>query len=311
MKRIAIIANPAAGNKELLQKVPWIRQQLLTKAQEVEILQTKKPGDGAEFVRNIADQVDMIISVGGDGTVHELINALCPLSHRPVFAVLPGGTCNDFSRALGISPIPEVAVNQILQQNIRQVDVGKHDEQYFLNFWGIGLITQVSEQIQPDIKKDWGRLAYYLSAVETIASPKTFYLEVESESNYFQGEACMMIVGNGSYVGGMETYFPSSQVQDGQLDVLIIRKASIESFFSMITSHLCEERPESEHLLYFQASSLTVKTDPIQTVDCDGEKHTSTPTQLSILPKHLKMIVGDSFDERSLQADSPIDLFRV
>ncbi|SFI97852.1 diacylglycerol/lipid kinase family protein [Thermoflavimicrobium dichotomicum] len=299
MNRVAIIANPAAGNKKLLGKLEMIQKKLEQKSPDVGVYLVSKPGDGTEIVRSIANHVDMIVSVGGDGTVHELINALCPLPQRPIFAILPGGTCNDFSRTLGISQEPEEAIEQLMEGKIAPVDVGKHNDRYFLNFWGVGLITQVSEQIDPDIKRDWGRLAYYLSAVQSFSQPPSFFLEVTSESHYFRGYATMMIVGNGSYVGGMETYFPRNNVQDGLLDVLIIRKASLEALRSILYSHLIDERPNSEDLFYFQAKSLQINTHPVQKVDCDGEKKTFTPATLTILPKHLQMVVGHDFIQRT------------
>ncbi|RAL25659.1 diacylglycerol/lipid kinase family protein [Thermoflavimicrobium daqui] len=299
MNRAAIIANPVAGNKDLLHRLESIQQALSKQINEVILYKTSSKGNGAQIVQSIAHQVDMIVSVGGDGTVHELINALCPLEHRPILAILPGGTCNDFSRTLCISQDPDEAIEQLLARNTTHIDVGKHNGNYFLNFWGIGLITQVSERIDPDIKRDWGRLAYYISAFQTFAEPPSFFLEVESESNYFRGNATMMIVGNGSYVGGMETYFPRTSVQDGYLDVLIIRKASLEAIHAIISSHLLDQRPYGEDLLYFQAKSLRITTSPSLKIDCDGEKNTFTPTQLTVLPRHLQVVMGNDFIHRS------------
>lgn len=293
MNKIAIIANPAAGNKQLLSDLDLIAEKFQSIAPEVTVWKTQKPGDGASILHRLAEEAELIIAAGGDGTVYELINALCPLQQRPLFAILPGGTCNDFSRTLGISQNHLEAVEQILRLHVRNIDVGKHDDHYFLNFWGIGLITQVSEQIQSEIKKRWGRLAYYLSAIQTISDKQTFYLEVESDQQQYSGEAAMMIVGNGSHVGGMEVYFPQSSVDDGQLDVLILKDVSMDSVWSMIVSHFTNQDPEGEDLLYFHARELKVRTKPNLKIDCDGEKKTYTPTHLSVLPGHLRIIVGD------------------
>nr|WP_258567725.1 diacylglycerol kinase family protein [Paenactinomyces guangxiensis] len=296
LNKIAIIANPAAGNKLLIRDMDQIVKKLNTIAGVVTVWQTEKAGDGAEIIRRVAPESDMVITAGGDGTVYECINSLCSLDDRPLFAILPGGTCNDFSRTLGISQNHLEAAEQITRMQERNIDVGKHGNHYFLNFWGIGLITQVSEHIQSDIKKRWGRLAYYLSAIQTMDERKTFYLEVESGHRQYRGEAMMMIVGNGAYVGGMDAYFPQSSVEDGLLDVLIIKDVSVGSLWSMAVSRLTDQAPEGSDLLYFHARKLKIRTAPVLKVDCDGEKNTFTPVHLSVLPGHLRMIVGEQYN---------------
>lgn len=289
MKQITLIVNPASGNRELHENLDEVISQFQSMAEKVTVFQTQKPGDGADFIFQEAHHSDMIVAVGGDGTVHECINAISSLDHRPPFAILPGGTCNDFSRTLSISQDYREAVQQILEQRIRYVDVGKHGDQYFLNFWGIGLITQVSDEIESDLKKDWGRLAYYFSALQNITEQESFYLEVKTEYHQFQGRATMMLVGNGAYLGGVDFYFPNSSVEDGCFDVLIIKDVSLDYLWSMLVSRLTGESPEGDDFIYFQAKELHISTDPAMKVDCDGEKKTHTllpasPCSQSICP---------------------------
>jgi diacylglycerol kinase (ATP) len=294
MKRIVVINNPAAGNQELHRDLDQIAARFKALADEVTVIRTNRPGDGARAIRQLAPDADLIVAAGGDGTVHECVNALCPMEKRPCFAILPGGTCNDFSRTLGMSQNHLEAAEQILEMKIRPVDVGKHGDRYFLNFWGVGLITRVSEQINSETKKRWGRLAYYLSALQKLGLKETFRLDVTSEGFRYSGDATMMLVGNGTHVGGMNMYFPQSNVEDGFLDVLIVRELSFESLWSLLVSRITDQLPTSGDLLCFRAQELSVYTDPIQTVDMDGEKNATTPARLSVLPGHLRMVTGDS-----------------
>lgn len=295
MERVDLIINPMAGQGRLLEHLPQITRRLKEHFPSVNVLQTEAPGDGAKWVKNVGGEADLVIAAGGDGTVHELANALSLLSDRPRFAILPGGTCNDFSRAIGMEQDIPAALDQILQGRERKVDVGVVDEErFFLNFWGIGLITQVSAQIDSKNKERYGRLAYYLSAVQNLLDPRPFHLSINWDDGSFEGEAAMLLAGNGSYIGGMQGFFPHSRLDDGQLDVLVVKEASLDSLWSMLTSHVTREWPKSDDLLYFHTRRFSIQAEPAQSIDCDGEKDGFTPSEIRSLSGHLTILTGEN-----------------
>ncbi|SFS65882.1 diacylglycerol/lipid kinase family protein [Marininema halotolerans] len=299
MQRVALILNPSAGQGQLIELLDTILAQLQEHFEQVSLYKTTQPGDGAKKVAEIAQDVDVIIAAGGDGTVHELVNAVCALDKRPTFAILPGGTCNDFCRAIGISQDPLVALEQILRKKSLQVDVGHSSQgRYFLNFWGIGLITQVSENISNEQKERLGRLAYYFSAAQNILDPTPFHLKATiGQTIQFEGNATMIIIGNGSFIGGVQGFFPHSRINDHRLDVLIVKENSLASIWSMLLSNWKNDWPESEHLQYFHTDKLSITTSPDQSIDCDGEKEGTTPVDIQVLPHHLTVLVGDMEEE--------------
>ncbi|WP_404428916.1 diacylglycerol/lipid kinase family protein [Sutcliffiella horikoshii] len=295
MKRVAVIVNPNAGNKKLINSIEQIEEKLLSTFDEVTIHPTEKEGDGARLVEKLANHVDLLIGAGGDGTIFELINALAPLEKRPVFAIIPGGTCNDFSRTLGINQHPIKAVEQIMEKRTEKVDVGKSDNQYFLNFWGIGLVSKVSDNIDSGTKQLLGKLSYYISAGQTVMEEEPFQLTIESETQSYEGDAVMLLIGNGSFLGGIQSFFPSSSVRDGELDVMIIKQTSIAQLWTWMQTRLQKELPAegNDDLIYFRARELKIKATPNQEIDTDGEKTYHTPSTVSILPGHLEVIIGD------------------
>jgi YegS/Rv2252/BmrU family lipid kinase len=294
MDKVRIITNPNAGQNKLQPAMETIVEKLRNVFQDVEVYETKEAGDAARYIKETAENVDLFVVAGGDGTVHEAVNALCPLKKRPVLAILPGGTSNDFSRAIGMNQDPLIAVDQLLKQDIHSIDVGKTNDQYFSNFWGIGLMTHVSENVDPDVKETFGRMSYYMSVAQNIGTHEPFELEVTSEDGHFEGEAAMLVVGNGSFTGGIRAFFPKSNIEDGLLDVLIIKETSIKTLWSILQSKVAKDFPENdEGVIYFQTGQLSVSAEPKQLIDCDGERNFYTPSEISVLPGHLQMIVGD------------------
>lgn len=294
LDRVKIVINPNAGQNKLQPAMETIVEKLRNVFQDVEVYETKEAGDAGRYIEETAGDVDLFVVAGGDGTVHEAVNALCPLEKRPVFAILPGGTSNDFSRAIGMNQNPLIAVDQLLKQDIRFVDVGKTNDQYFLNFWGIGLMTHVSENIDPDAKETFGRMSYYMSVAQNIGTHEPFELKVSSEDGHFTGEAAMLVVGNGSFTGGIRAFFPRSDIEDGLLDVLIVKETSLKTLWSILHSKVAKDFPEKdEGMIYFQTDKLSVSAKPQQLIDCDGERSFHTPSEISVLPGHIQIIVGD------------------
>lgn len=294
MDKATVIFNPAAGQGRLKQHIDDIKKKLRSTFHDVSVYETEESGDGARFVKQLEGQTDAIIAAGGDGTVHEIAGALCSLENRPVFGVIPGGTCNDFSRAIGIRQNPLQAADQLSQKQIKSIEVGRAGDSYFLNFWGIGLITQVSSQIDSNTKESFGRLAYYISAAQNLADNRSFHVKLESGSYQYDDDAVMVLVGNGPFTGGVRAFFPRIDMADGQLDVLLVKEASLHMIWSILRSKMTYAFPEDdENIVHFRTSELRISTDPEQSIDCDGERKGTTPTTISALPQHLQVLAGD------------------
>jgi diacylglycerol kinase (ATP) len=294
LNKAAVILNPNAGQGRLFNNWEAILEELHKGFSNVEVIQTENPGDGAVFVKQLQNEADVVIAAGGDGTVHEVAEALASLEgDAPVFGILPGGTCNDFSRALGMNQAPLKAAGQLSQKKIRHIDIGEFNGNYFTNFWGIGLITHVSESIDPDTKERFGRLSYYLSAAKSFQTWEPFHIHLQSEEFKFEGEAAMLLAVNGPFTGGIKSFFPQTDIQDGKLDCLLIEKPSVSFIWEVLQNRLTAASYEGEGYHYFQTDELHVKTTPRQLIDCDGERENETPSVVKCLKKKLVSITGD------------------
>lgn len=298
MSNALLVMNPIAGQGKLFVQRGSLLDSMRIIFDQVELVITQEEGDIAKIVAHKAALVDALLVAGGDGTVHEMINAICPLPIRPILGIIPGGTCNDFSRTLGISQDPIEAVKQISLKHIKQIDMGYSEDvsgksQYFSNFWGIGMMTNVSANIDPDEKERLGRLAYYLSTVRQLDDPNPFNVQLTSEDMQYEGQAAMVLIGNGQFTGGVRAFFPLSNIQDGKLDVLVVKQPSVQLAWEWLYSKVTQEVPENEVVLYFQTEHIQVKSNPAQLIDCDGERDNYTPTTLRVLKGHLSMFVGD------------------
>ncbi|WP_409303867.1 diacylglycerol/lipid kinase family protein [Peribacillus sp. SCS-155] len=261
------------------------------------VQQTFEPGEALDICRRYGEDLDVIYIMGGDGTVHECVNGLSGLSKRPVVGILPAGTCNDFSRSLGIPQNLRRAAETMLSGQVKYIDVGKANHNYFLNFWGIGLITETSKNIDTEEKSILGKLSYLLSAVRTIGDNEQIRYKITYDGKIIEDQAILVLVTNGNYIGTNKLPFPLIEYTDGLLDVIIVKNSD----FGTVKQILSVKRTERQltdadaGVMYFQSKEITIETLKKVNVDMDGEVYTQTPCNISLLPRHLPMIYGDEF----------------
>lgn len=260
---------------------------------ELVLRQIEFPGDGERICRSLSSEIEAVFILGGDGTVHECMNGLASLPHPPSVGILPGGTCNDFSRSLGIpQDIPEAA-RMLLEGTSRSLDIGVVNDRVFTNFCGLGLITETSENIDPTLKNSLGKLSYFISTLQTLRSAQPFRFTMVSNGEGREEEAIMILVANGRYLGTHPLPLQPDSLCDGHLDVLIIREAGLPLLKELLARKSEEPwEPKDKAIEYFRATSLTIQTHEPMKVDTDGEIYLQTPIELSLLTTPLKLLVG-------------------
>ncbi|GEM01709.1 lipid kinase, YegS/Rv2252/BmrU family [Halolactibacillus halophilus] len=246
---------------------------------------------------------EVVIAYGGDGTVHHVLQHLLTLSEPPTFAIIPGGTANDFARTLNMPINPVKAAETIINQQTKQIDVGQFNDRYFLNFFGIGLVTETKQAVSAsESKQTFGRFSYYLNSLQTLNAPEEpFSVTVKGDNHTYEGNAMMVMVGNGQYTGGVRAFFNQADMTDGAFDVLIIKNVSARSLFDIVKANITPDPKQLEGIEYFRTSTLDIKTTPPQQIDCDGEDGGVTPVTLKVLPKHITMITGETSLFQNLQ----------
>ncbi|MGE7122503.1 diacylglycerol/lipid kinase family protein [Peribacillus sp. NPDC046944] len=295
-KKGMLIYNECAGNSKVEKALEECLPILTPQIDEFLILQTKEKGDADKFCSEYGEGMDVVFVLGGDGTVHECVNGLSPLEHRPLLGILPGGTCNDFSRTLEIPQNIRRAAETIVNGNVRMIDVGKADDHYLLNFWGIGLITDTSNNIDEQEKSKFGKIGYFLSAIRTIGDQEPFPFRVEYDETCVEGKAVMILVLNGNFIGTNSMPFSMVQPDDGLFDIVIVKESSLSVFREILAmkSSLTESVSSESGVMYIQARKLKVETELPLEVDMDGEIYNQTPTQIEVLKHHLAFLSPSS-----------------
>ncbi|SFC97094.1 lipid kinase, YegS/Rv2252/BmrU family [Bacillus sp. OV322] len=293
-KKGLLIYNQNAGGGKLEKNLGECLPVLSCNIEEFLVIQTKEAGDAERLCREYGEDMDVVFVLGGDGTVHECVNGLSVLNKRPVLGILPGGTCNDFSRTLNLPQKIGKAAEEMMSGRIKEVDVGRAGERYFLNFWGIGLITDTSSNIDEHEKNLFGKIGYFLSAIRTLGDNEPFSFTMEYDGKTIEDEAIMILVLNGKYIGTNLLPFPLIDSRDGLMDIVILKKSNIAVFKELLAmKRLAAESAEPDSgVWYLQASDIKIQTAKEMEADTDGEIYLKTPANIQVMKNHLPMLCG-------------------
>jgi diacylglycerol kinase (ATP) len=289
-KNIYVIINPAAGIAEPV--LTDLNRAFKDAGVEWEALITKDAGDGTRYAQQaIKDEVDIVATYGGDGTVMEVANELKG-SNIPM-AILPGGTANVMAKELGIPLELPRAIAMMLGEDheIKEVDIGEAKDQFFLVRLSVGILAAMEENAERETKARMGTLAYALAGLQAIRDPTVARYQITVDGEQFETEGVAAFIANSGNVGiqGLSMVHTMS-VSDGLLDLLVIQKANLASLLQMAATAIAGDDPPPV-LQHWQGKEITVTTDPVQSVTLDGEPWSETPVTARISEKKLRVLV--------------------
>jgi lipid kinase YegS len=220
-KRVRLILNGKIAANDAL-KTAVVRQRKA--GHRIEVRVTWEKEDARRFVSE-AGMVDLVIAAGGDGTLNEVVHGLMDLSRkaRPVLGVVPLGTANDFATGCGIPRDPEAALALCLEGEAVPIDVGKANEDWFLNAASAGFGAEITATTSPELKRLLGQTAYTVMGAILAMNVHDYHGTLILPDREITGSAPVAIVGNGRQTGGSFQVAPRARIDDGLLDVLVVR----------------------------------------------------------------------------------------
>ncbi len=286
-----LIYNEHAGDDDVEAKLAAVVPVLGRAVKELTISKPDNPEETRRLCETSGD-MELIVIMGGDGTVHQCIDAISKLDVRPLLAILPGGTSNDFTRTLGIPQNLRDAAEALLAGEIRAIDVGREGDQHFINFWGIGLVADTSENVDDGQKKSFGPLSYMASTIRTMREAESFPYHIVSDGLDLQDEAIAIFVLNGSSLATTPIPIAAISPSDGKLDVLVVKNSNLAMLRELMSLRKSETDPvQLDMLEYLQVSELQISAPSQRKVDMDGELYALQSGKIEVLAGHLKMLV--------------------
>lgn len=285
-----MIFNPVSGKGKAKGICGRIESLLKEKNISCEMEMTSGPGSATELAKkSTTSGFDTIISVGGDGLTNEIANGM--IGSEATLGVIPCGESNDFPKMLGLAGASwEEACNVIANGLVKKIDVGMINGRYFLNVVGIGIDGEITEAKTKAKKYMPGFLGYFFQSVMALLMYKPKEVNLRFDGKSLDATVLSLSIGNGKCCGGGFLFTPDAKIDDGILDICLVR---FTNRFRMIWD--LPKVPKAEHvkLSYvsmYQAKEITVASDMLMTCHIDGEVAKAHRFEIKIFPQKLKVL---------------------
>lgn len=277
-KKMLLIVNPRAGRSKSRGPLFDAAAALSEGGWLLSIRRTAAPGDAAEIARTEAENYDAIVAVGGDGTLNETVSGLMRAEDPPVLGYLPQGSTNDFAASLQIPPKPEEAVELILRNTPRRLDIGSWNERSFVYVASFGAFTRTSYTASQAAKNALGHFAYILEGMKDLNSLRPYKIRADADGEVLDGEYLFGAVCNSTSIGGLMKLAPERVVlDDGLFELLLVPNPTNAQELQDLVRALMNQEYDSQGLVFRHISSLHLETEDELPWSLDGEYAPSLP----------------------------------
>jgi diacylglycerol kinase (ATP) len=269
---------------------------------DLEWITTQSPGDATEAAREWRE--GLLIVVGGDGTISEVVNGLgmAGFPAGVTLAILPAGTGNDLAATLAIPEEPSESRAVLHQNRVRTLDAVRvrsdsRGEQFFINVATGGMGAEISGAADGEMKRKWGKLAYLRASLEVAREYEAKEVTLTLDGIERQLRAVSMAIGNCRYAGSGWLAAPRANPEDGLLDLVVIEDIGVLEVLKLAPAVLANsDYLDKEGVFVARAKEIRVEASPGSLeFTVDGEVIGNEPAVFQVIPKALKVVVGPEY----------------
>ncbi|HEY4682221.1 MAG TPA: diacylglycerol kinase family protein [Candidatus Acidoferrales bacterium] len=304
--RTVILVNPEAGGGQATKIARAARDYLAQVGYAADFEEASSAEELREKARQAAEAgCRRVVALGGDGTVHQVINAVRHTSlmgeapHRTAqgeemggaIGIIPCGSGDDFASNLGLPRDPLAACNVLLNGRVRRVDVAEVGAEVYACIGGIGLDSMANRRA--NLAPAWlrGQFRYVLATLRTLAGFQPMDFELRADGKVLAGKMTSVIVANARSFGSGLRVAPRARLDDGLLDVCLFREMSWARMLEVLPRAIHGEHLSEPEVEYFQAREIEIRTDPPGDYYADGDFMARSPVKIRVLEKALPMLV--------------------
>lgn len=270
MSKYLFLVNPVAGGGKALGYADNIRTIMDENGLEYKMITSTRPGETTTIVESNPDW-EICVAVGGDGTVNEVARGILNRGGG-ILAIIPGGTGNDLAKSLGIEENLHVSLNNLVRGRVKEIDLGKVKDMFFFNISSLGFDSEVvrhTDKIKRFVK---GKTSYILGVITALVVYRSRRMAFEVDGRHIERRATLVAVGNGRYYGGGMMILPMAKVDDGLLDVCVVKDISNLRILTLFPTIFKGEHVKYDKYVEFHtAKKIVVKAEGSYLLNIDGE----------------------------------------
>lgn len=271
-KRVLLIINPKAGRTVSKVRAENIAKTFQRYNFEPELHITEYAGHASELTEKYGDEFDIVACMGGDGTLHEVVNGYMKTEKKSSIGYIPAGTTNDFAKSVRLQKLPELAIQIMTKGKIQTVDCGDFNGDKFIYVSSFGAFTKSSYATPQDMKNVFGRGAYLFDGIQSAFEIRPYHARITTDDAVYEDDFIFGAVSNTLSLGGVIN-LPRDLVSlsDGKFELLLIR--SVENPEDLPdTIHACIDLNfDHENVIFVQSSTVKIEMTEKTPFTLDGE----------------------------------------
>jgi len=291
MKKILLIYNPNSGKRNIASLLDKIIQ-IFASADKVVTLFRIGSKNNISLKDLIVDGAfDGVVVCGGDGSVNSVAKLILDNGVDLPLGIIPNGTCNDFSRSLGMPNDPLRCARLITQGCVMKIDIGyiNGGQAIFVNELAGGVLVSASYSTDQNLKKVFGPLAYYMTGIGELANMKPFTITVTTEHRKETEDALVFLVLNGTDISGFSGIIKEALMQDGEMDILIFKNTNPIDLTDTLFKFVSGGNFRDENVVRIRTPHCTIECSEDITTTVDGEKGPAFPIELEMKKQALRI----------------------
>jgi YegS/Rv2252/BmrU family lipid kinase len=230
-----------------------------------------------------------LIAAGGDGTIHLMVNAMIRNEVDLPLAIFPAGTANDFASYMDLPNKLDDMMEIALTEKYTAADVGVAGGRCFVNVLAMGMLADVSQKTDPNLKNTLGLISYYLKGFSELSNLRPVFVRISCEAFNLEANIYFMLVMNGCSAGGFRRLAPDAVINDGLLDVIIFREMPIMELAPLLIAVMTGQHPVNRNVIAFKTAALRVESEQEIATDMDGEPGGKLPVEIAVLRRRLRV----------------------
>lgn len=298
MKNIMVIMNPSSGLSDSGKFKEKIREQLSKYFEEVRIEETKRKGHACELAKEASElKFDSICSVGGDGTLSEVLSGLLDQDFIPKILIFPSGTGNIMSKILKYNQNRDKVIDSINFDAAIPVDIGRVGNHAFGFILSIGVVPESLNEVSNEDKEKFGFMAYVANLLRHINTHKNYNLEVRVDDYVYRGKVDHVAATMTNKFSVIQIPGVESSLNDGNINVFILKDSTFLSRAKMGIDFIAGDITKSENIEFMQGKKLTIKSidDEEIYIDLDGDKGPKLPIEVEIISGKYHIYVPKNY----------------
>jgi YegS/Rv2252/BmrU family lipid kinase len=287
-KRLLLLYNVKAGRGRIRRKIDALEDIFFEAGYEIE---PKMLRFGENPFDDVAQDIDLVVICGGDGTINYVVNAMRAMNLDYPIGIIPAGTANDFAGALGVSARTLKAAEQIVKGTEQRVDCGRVNGMYFVNIFSFGMFTTTSQHTPEKMKRHIGKAAYLIEGSKELHNREFIPLHIVHDSGEIDVDSMITLIFNGETAGRFPIARDAS-IRDGLLDCMIMRKCGTFDG-AWAAAKLILLGRENEDIIHIRSKKLQITSPLSPLTDMDGQPSAEFPLEIECLPGNLRIIVPE------------------